>query len=169
MYITYVEVCLLFQRVLKGRNFYIPYTKGVYSKLTLISTFFQGRQLKEILVGRNFIKERTTGCSGEIVDLSFGWWTNVSYQANIPWIHLNSWMPIFVVWWIKGVIVWWLDLQLSVQSVPITTKVVSSNLVHGEMYSIQYYVIKFVSDLWQVCGFLWVLRFPPPIKLTATI
>jgi hypothetical protein len=30
-------------------------------------------------------------------------------------------------------------------------------------------VIKFVSDLRQVGGFLRVLRFPPPIKLTATI
>ena len=29
--------------------------------------------------------------------------------------------------------------------------------------------IKFVSDLRQVCGFLRILRFPPPIKLTATI
>ena len=28
---------------------------------------------------------------------------------------------------------------------------------------------KFVSDLRQVCGFLWILRFSPPIKLTATI
>jgi hypothetical protein len=28
-------------------------------------------------------------------------------------------------------------------------------------------VIKFVSDLLQVGGFLRVLRFPPPIKLTA--
>jgi hypothetical protein len=28
-------------------------------------------------------------------------------------------------------------------------------------------VVKFVSDLRQVGGFLWVLRFPPPIKLTA--
>ena len=37
------------------------------------------------------------------------------------------------------------------------------------MYLIQHYVIKFVSDLWQVCGFPRVLRFPPPIKLTATI
>jgi hypothetical protein len=26
-------------------------------------------------------------------------------------------------------------------------------------------VIKFVSDLWQVGGFLWVLQFPPPIKI----
>jgi hypothetical protein len=30
---------------------------------------------------------------------------------------------------------------------PITTRVVSSNSTHGEVYSIQYYVIKFVSDL----------------------
>jgi hypothetical protein len=34
----------------------------------------------------------------------------------------------------------------------------------GEMYSKQQYVIKFVSDLRQVGGFLRVLRFPPPIK-----
>jgi hypothetical protein len=35
---------------------------------------------------------------------------------------------------------------------------------------IQHYVIKFVSSLRQVGGFFfWVLRFSPPIKLTATI
>ena len=34
---------------------------------------------------------------------------------------------------------------------------------------IQHYVIKFVSDLLQGGGFPWVLRFPPPIKLSATI
>jgi hypothetical protein len=39
----------------------------------------------------------------------------------------------------------------------------------GEVYSIQHYVIKVVSDLWHVIGFFWVLRFPPPIKRTATI
>ena len=55
------------------------------------------------------------------------------------------------------------------QLVPITTKIVSSNLVHREVYSIQQYVIKFVSDLWQVGGFLRVLQCPPPIKLTAII
>jgi hypothetical protein len=36
----------------------------------------------------------------------------------------------------------------------------------GEVYLIQYYVIKFVSDLRQVSGFL---QFPPPINLIATI
>ena len=66
------------------------------------------------------------------------------------------------------VIVWY-DLQLPVQSVPITTKVVSSNSVHGEVYSIQHCVIKFVSDLLHVGGFLQVLRFPPSITLTTTI
>ena len=60
------------------------------------------------------------------------------------------------------------------QSVPITTKLKSSNPAYrrgvlaspqhlrvripliGEVYSIQQYVIKFVSDLRQVGGFLWV-------------
>jgi hypothetical protein len=53
--------------------------------------------------------------------------------------------------------------------VPMATKVVSFNSAHGEVYSIQNYVIKFDSDLQQVGGFLRVLRFPSPIKLTATI
>ena len=66
-------------------------------------------------------------------------------------------------------IVWWLNFQLHVQSVPITTNVVISNPAHGEVYSIQHYVVKFVSDLRQVGGFVLVLRCPPPIKLTATI
>jgi succinate dehydrogenase/fumarate reductase flavoprotein subunit len=34
---------------------------------------------------------------------------------------------------IMVVIIWWLDLQLPVQSVPITTKVVSSNPDHGKV------------------------------------
>jgi hypothetical protein len=53
--------------------------------------------------------------------------------------------------------------------VHMTFKVVSSNPVNGEVYSIQHNVIKFVSDLRQVGGFLRVLRFPLPRKLTATI
>jgi len=39
------------------------------------------------------------------------------------------------------------------QSVPITTKVVSLNSAHGEVYLIQHYVIKFVSDMQQVGWF----------------
>jgi hypothetical protein len=56
------------------------------------------------------------------------------------------------------------------QSVPITTKFVSLNPTNGEVYSIQHYVIKFLNDLHQVvCFFSRLLRFPPSIKLTATI
>jgi hypothetical protein len=51
------------------------------------------------------------------------------------------------------------DLQLPVQSVPITTEVVSVNPALGEVYSIQHYVINFVSDLQQVGGFLLLLWF----------
>ena len=53
-------------------------------------------------------------------------------------------------------------LQLPVQLGPVTTKIASFNTVHGNM-------IKFVSNLRQVRGFLLVFWFPPPIKLTATI
>ena len=42
-----------------------------------------------------------------------------------------------------------LDLLLPVLSVPIITEVVSSNPAHGEVSSIQHYVIKFVSE---TCG-----------------
>ena len=55
------------------------------------------------------------------------------------------------------------------QSVPTTTKVVSLKPTHGEVNSIQHYVINFVSDLRQVCGLHQLLRFPPLIKLTAMI
>jgi len=76
---------------------------------------------------------------------------------------LKSYLVIVVV------IIWQLDIQLPVQSVPITINVVSSNPADDEVYSKQHYVIKFVIDLRQVSVFLWVLWFPPLIKPTATI
>ena len=39
----------------------------------------------------------------------------------------------------------------------------------GEVYSIQHFMIKFVSDMREVVGFLPKLRFPPQIKMTGTI
>jgi uncharacterized protein (UPF0297 family) len=43
---------------------------------------------------------------------------------------------------------------------PIITNVVSSNPAYCKLYSIQHYVIKFVSDMQRVDGFLRVLWFP---------
>jgi hypothetical protein len=63
---------------------------------------------------------------------------------------------LFSMWWLETpgavvvVMVWWLDLQLSMLSVSITTNVVSSNPTQA----IQHHVIKFVSDIRQVGGFL---------------
>ena len=65
-------------------------------------------------------------------------------------------------------IVWYLELQLHVQSVPITTKVVSSNSSHGEVYWIQHYVIKFKVCQRLATG-LWFSLGIPPIKLNAKI
>ena len=56
-----------------------------------------------------------------------------------------------------------------VQSVSSTTKDVSLNPCYGEVYSIQHYVIKIVSDMRQIGSFLRVIQFPHSIKLTATI
>ena len=50
-----------------------------------------------------------------------------------------------------------MNLQLPMHSVPITTNVVISNPTHVEVYSIQHYVIQFVSDLLHVVGLIWVL------------
>jgi hypothetical protein len=61
---------------------------------------------------------------------------------------------------IKSCIALYLHIRLSesyfLNQLPIITKLVNSNPVHGEVYS-----IKFVCDLSQVDGFLRVLRFPP--------
>ena len=66
------------------------------------------------------------------------------------------------------VIVYKLDLQLHAYSVPIITKTVISILFTARCT--RYNIIWLcVSDLWQVGGCCRVLRFPPPIKLTATI
>ena len=47
----------------------------------------------------------------------------------------------------------------------LTTKITLTIKILPYVYSIQHYVIKFVSDLRQVSDFLRVLQFSPPIKL----
>ena len=56
------------------------------------------------------------------------------------------------------VVVWQVNLQLPIcthmQSVHIITNVASSNPAHGEVYSMKHYVIKLVSYMRQVVGFI---------------
>jgi hypothetical protein len=74
------------------------------------------------------------------------------FSGRKKYIHINIYNLQFNNWskQNKG-----LDLQLPVQSVPITTKIMSSNPTQV----IQQYAIKFISDLQQVGGFLWVFGF----------
>ena len=92
-------------------------------------------------------------------------------------ISVFSWNKTVLVFSLLLTSAWPLNLQLSYGSwiynylcnQCLSPKVVRSNPTHGEVYSIQHYVIKFVNDFRQVGGFLLVLWFPPPIKLSATI
>ena len=59
----------------------------------------------------------------------------------------------------------YVNLLLSVQSVPITTTLLTSNIAHGEVYSIHHYVVNFVSDLLQVDGFRWRVFYPVYVLL----
>ena len=73
--------------------------------------------------------------------------------------NTNLWKGVVV-----AVIVWLLDFWLPMQSMPITNWCSEFKSLSGR--AVQHYVIKWVV---QVGGFLRVLRFPSPIKLTATI
>jgi hypothetical protein len=66
-----------------------------------------------------------------------------------------------------------LFLQLELEEAEPSTESEEFREQHEEVihkiHSVQHYVIKFVSDLRQVGGFLQALQFTPPIRLTATI
>jgi hypothetical protein len=78
---------------------------------------------------------------------------------------------IFMFTWITLVYTILLNLHSVQKSVTFYKNYIESESCswRGLVYSIQHYVIKFVSDLRQVGVFLQVLQFPPLIKLTATI
>jgi hypothetical protein len=63
----------------------------------------------------------------------------------------------------------WIYIYLCNQCLSPPNQVMSSNPVHGEVYSIQHYVIKFVSVLRQVDCILQVLWFPPPRNIPQNI
>ena len=85
----------------------------------------------------------------------YDWCTMLS--LNILWLG-SSINLSFSEGAVLVVIAWQLDLQVPMQSVLITIKVVSSNIVHGEVYSVQRYWIKFVTGWW----------FSPGIPVSST-
>ena len=103
----------------------------------------------------------------------YGWWWLCQKLSSLFLFLLGQFLNIYVsyvhnescileyIGAVVVVIVCYLDLQLSMQSVPITTKVVSLNPSHGEVYSIQHYVITFHLSV--TCGrsvvFSWYSGF----------
>ena len=67
------------------------------------------------------------------------------------------------------VVIYGSSIYLCNQCISIITNILSSNSAHGEVCSLELYVIKFVSDLRHVGDFHRVLIFPSSIKLTDTI
>jgi len=92
------------------------------------------------------------------------WFTAMVFNATFNNISVRSWLSVLLVeeTGVPGEN----HRPFSSHGQTLSHIVVSST---GEVYSIQHYVINFVNDLRQVGGFLRELRFPPPIKLTATI
>ena len=108
--------------------------------------------------------------------LGYGYWTP---------IHQSFHSSLFIFWW-RQIFSEYFNLQINHEvriepmkidrivvgftTVPIATKVVSSYFKSCSWRGVlDKHVIKLVSDLWQVGGFLRVLWFLPPIKLTAII
>ena len=95
-------------------------------------------------------------------------------------LHMWATFPIYLEGAVVVVIVWhsWIynypcnqclsPLYLLVR-IPLMARCIRYNIMSRSGKGVQHYVIKFVSDLWHVGGFLWVLRFPPSIKLTTMI
>ena len=92
---------------------------------------------------------------------------NIKHSVGFLFLF-NSWEWTVVV---LVVMVWEVDLQLLIESIPITTNFASSDPTQARctQYNINRYLKKFVSDVRQVSGFLSVLQFPQPRKLPATI
>ena len=96
--------------------------------------------------------------------------TNKAYHHDITEILLKVALNTIILILFRLSVLLEEETRIPRQEPPISRKSLT-NFITSMLYrmSIQYHVIKFVSDLRQVCGFLWVPWFPPPIKLKATI
>ena len=112
----------------------------------------------ELDMNQHFICYRITLCTGNL----FNWLSSNIWWTNTLWLHhilrnsrnkMQSWS------WSYSTSSWICDYLC----------IVSSNPTRWGVLDIQHYEIKLVSDLRQVCGFLRVLWFPAPIKLTNSI
>ena len=155
------------RKVLKSVGRECLYIVSIVWHLTLI----QSRKVLKS-VGRECLYDVSIVWKLWLPELPFcKWWVCIIFN-NLEKKKINSyymyWTIIFILLWGSS---WswsfgsWIYNYLCNQC----NKVVSLNAAQVKVYSIQHYVIKFVSDLRQVGGFVRVFRFPPATKLTAMI
>ena len=88
-----------------------------------------------------------------IIFTVFGWNRNCIEPHDFPHAseQINHYTTEVDLVAVVVVIAQQLDLQLLVQSVPLTTNAMVSNPVHSQVYSTQHYVTMFVSDSVALC------------------
>jgi hypothetical protein len=123
----------------KTANHRIIYQNHLCLNNTIILSLFYGNTQSYFFYGNTQSVAKTQciqkGLQPRVNAIVF--FRNVSQNVFVLDIWTYFSFEDFVV-----VIVWWLDLQLQVQSVHSTTKIVCSNPDHDEVYSIHHFVIK---------------------------
>ena len=101
---------------------------------------------------------------------------NMIYTSSLPLIHCIFYIVLYTTlpYFRRGrdrIVVGFTNYRCNQCLSPLKLWVLISLMVKCTctLYNITMYVIKFVSDLRQFSGFLWVFMFPPQIKLTTTI
>ena len=130
--------------------FWWPYPFLV--KYIVESTYYD----KWVILNRSFFPINYLEYPSSLAVMKFSVWTDW-VQTHYPLPLEESMLTITPT--MRSSIMTKYPLESYHKWVPITTKVVSLNPSHGEVYSMQHNVIKFVSDLRQVGGFLRVLCF----------
>ena len=95
---------------------------------------------------------------------------NYWYIKIMPCQIIQCTMYLFVTWVVVALTILWVVVALTIpwvvvaQTIPSYDSWININLSSNyKMY------VKFVSDLWQVSGFLHLFQHSPPIKLTDTM
>ena len=94
---------------------------------------------------------------------------------NVFWTHQNKLLQVFLCsghWFLTSSLtpLTWVHAKIHTTSVSIHRyPLIVADFPNKLIITMPDSFSCFVSDLWQVCGFLRVLRLPPPMKLTAMI
>ena len=95
---------------------------------------------------------------------------NYWYIKIMPCQIIQCTMYLFVTWVVVALTILWVVVALTIPWVVVAQTIPSYDSWTNINLSSNYKMyVKFVSDLWQVSGFLHLFQHSPPIKLTDTM